>query len=67
MHAAGEVLVKTVKAKHETEAIIEATNDFMQFSERVDQEVSRIVSLSFAEGLRERNPEAFISKAKGAE
>ena len=58
MHAAGDVLVKTVTAKLDADAIIDATNDFMHFSEQVDKEVSRIVALSFAEGLRERNPHA---------
>lgn len=54
MHAAGEVLVKSVSAQLDTDAIIAATDDFLRFSEQVDQEVSRIVSLSFAENLRER-------------
>ena len=61
MHAAGSVLIKTVRATPDPEAIIEATNDFLQFSEQVDKEVSRIVALSFAEGLRERNPHALTS------
>ncbi|MCR4377553.1 MAG: EAL domain-containing protein [Rhodospirillales bacterium] len=55
MHAAGDVLLKTVKAQIDTEAVIAATNDFLRFSEQVDQEVSRIVALSFAEGLRKRD------------
>lgn len=63
MHAAGEVLVKTVKSTQDPEAIIEATNDFLRFSEQVDKEVSRIFALSFAEGLRERNAKALASAA----
>ena len=58
MHAAGDVLLKTVTARDDTDAVITATNDFLRFSERVDQEVSRIVALSFAEGLRERDQNA---------
>lgn len=54
MHAAGDILLKTVAAEHDTDAVIAATDDFLRFSEQVDQEVSRIVSLSFAESLRER-------------
>jgi len=53
MHAAGDVLIKTVKAQAEPEAIIEANDNFLRFSEHVDREVSRIVSSSFAENLRE--------------
>ncbi|MBF0248605.1 MAG: EAL domain-containing protein [Alphaproteobacteria bacterium] len=53
MHVAGDALIKTVKAQPDHEAIIEASNAFLQLSEQVDQEVSRIVALSFAEGLRE--------------
>ncbi|HEY9163406.1 MAG TPA: CZB domain-containing protein, partial [Magnetovibrio sp.] len=55
MHAAGDVLLKTVAARIDSEAVIAATNDFLRFSEQVDQEVSRIVGLSFAESLRERD------------
>lgn len=55
MHAAGDVLLKTVTAKLDTESVISATNDFLRFSEQVDQEVSRIVALSFGESLRERS------------
>jgi len=66
MHAAGSVLIKTVRATPDPEAIIEATNDFLHFSEQVDKEVSRIVALSFAEGLRERNPHALTSGAAHA-
>lgn len=54
MHAAGEVLLKTVSAQMDTDSIIEATSDFLKFSEQVDQEVSRIVALSFANSLRNR-------------
>ena len=57
MHAAGDNLLQTVKAQAECEAIIEATDEFLQFSEHVDREVSRIVSLSFAESMRERTKE----------
>ncbi|MFC1673529.1 EAL domain-containing protein [Pseudomonadota bacterium] len=57
MHAAGDVLVKTVTARSDTDAVIEATDDFLKFSEQVDSEVSRIVALSFAESLRERSQE----------
>jgi len=59
-------LIKTVRATPDPEAIIEATNDFLHFSEQVDKEVSRIVALSFAEGLRERNPHALTSGAAHA-
>lgn len=55
MHAAGNTLLKTVSAERGTESIIDATNAFLGFSEQVDQEVSRIVALSFAESLRERD------------
>lgn len=55
MHAAGDVLLKTVTARIDTEAVISATNDFLRFSEQVDQEVSRIVAMSFADGLRTRD------------
>jgi EAL domain-containing protein (putative c-di-GMP-specific phosphodiesterase class I) len=55
MHAAGDVLLKTVKAQIDTDAVIAATDDFLRFSEQVDQEVSRIVALSFATSLRERD------------
>lgn len=58
MHAAGDVLVQIVKSTQDSDSIIEATNDFLHFSEQVDKEVSRIVALSFAEGLRERNAKA---------
>lgn len=67
MHAAGDILVQTVTAKHDAETIIEATNDFLHFSEQVDKEVSRIVALSFAEGLRERKPQNITMKAESAE
>jgi len=55
MHNLGELLVKTVCAQEGTENIIEATDKFLRVSETVDQEVSRIVSLSFAESLRARD------------
>jgi len=58
MHAAGNILIKTVRSSPDPEAIIEATDEFLHFSEQVDKEVSRIVGLSFAEGLRNRNPNA---------
>ena len=61
MHAAGDVLLKTVTAQLDTSNVIDATNDFLGFSEKVDQEVSRIVALSFAEGLRERGRAANLS------
>ncbi len=57
MHAAGEILVKTVQGQTGTEAIIAATDEFLKFSEQVDQEVSRILAMSFADGLRQRDPE----------
>lgn len=57
MHAAGELLLKTVSAQTGTESIIEATDEFLRFSEQVDQEVSRIVAQSFASSLRERDKE----------
>jgi len=67
MHAAGDNLIKTVKAQLGAEQIIEATDDFMRLSEQVDREVSRIVTASFADGIREHSIQDFIEKAKGAE
>jgi hypothetical protein len=58
MHTLGELLVKTVCAQEGTERIIEATDNFLRVSETVDQQVSRIVSLSFAESLRARDRSA---------
>jgi len=54
MHAAGEFLVKSVRAQNGNESIIEATDAFLKFSEQVDQQVSRIMSQSFAANLRNR-------------
>jgi EAL domain-containing protein (putative c-di-GMP-specific phosphodiesterase class I) len=67
MHTAGDILVKTVQSQSGTEAVIEATDEFLYFSEQVDKEVSRIVALSFAEGLRQRDPHALNKKARSAE
>ncbi len=53
MHAAGDTLLKSVRARLGADAVIEATNEFFKFSERVDQEVTRIVANSFAGDLRE--------------
>lgn len=53
MHAAGDILLKSVHARLGADAVIEATNDFFRFSELVDQEVTRIVANSFAGDLRE--------------
>ena len=58
MHTAGDTLVKTVRAQNGAESIIKATDDFMRLSEKVDKEVSRIVSASFAESLRAREKAA---------
>jgi len=55
MHTAGDALLKTVASELGTEAVIAATGDFLGFSEKVDQEVSRIVALSFAQSLREND------------
>lgn len=64
MHAAGEVLLKSVSAQMDTDAIIEATNDFLRFSEQVDQEVSRIVAQSFAASLHKREEKESTTDAK---
>ena len=64
MHAAGDILIKTVKAQAEPEAIIEATNEFLYFSELVDKEVTRILSQSFAEGLRTQDPRRIAAAPK---
>ncbi|PCI42083.1 MAG: hypothetical protein COB46_01805 [Rhodospirillaceae bacterium] len=55
MHAAGDALIQTVKAQTGTESIIESTDKFFRLSEQVDQEVSRIMSQSFSQNLRNRN------------
>ncbi|MCW8916613.1 MAG: EAL domain-containing protein [Magnetovibrio sp.] len=67
MHAAGDILVKTVKSQQSKDAIIEATDDFLRFSELVDKEVTRIVSQSFAAGLHAHGLDEFIDQAEGAE
>ena len=67
MHTAGDTLIKTVKAQPGNDAVIQATDDFLRLSELVDKEVTSIVSVSFADGLRARNPEELIDKLEGAE
>jgi len=67
MHTAGDILVKTVQSQSDAEAVIAATDEFLYFSEQVDKEVSRIVALSFAEGLRQHTPDALYKKARSAE
>ena len=67
MHGAGDTLIKTVKTQQGNDAVIAATDEFLRLSELVDKEVTSIVSVSFAEGLRARNPEELIDKLEGAE
>ena len=55
MHTAGDKLVKTVRAQTGNESIIDATDKFLRLSEQVDQEVSRLMSQTFAESLRSRD------------
>ena len=67
MHAAGDNLIKSVRAQLDSEQIVEATNEFLRLSELVDREVSRIITASFADGVREQNLQDLIAKARGAE
>lgn len=65
MHAAGEVLLKSVSAGLDRDAVVAAANDFLAFSEQVDKEVSQIISASLAQNLlgREADNESVVEKS----
>jgi len=54
MHAAGETLIRTTQADEEAGAIVEAIRVFLEYSDVVDAEVSRIVERRMEMALRSR-------------